>query len=244
MKSYDAYIFDLYGTLIDIHTDESSMAFWHKIRELFRMYGADYDAKELKNIYFETIRKQEDRKTENDHLVEIEISIVFQEMFKRKGAALNEKQLHEVAWHFRRDSTTHLRLYAGAVELLKTLRSSGRRIFLLSNAQSLFTLPELKETGLLELFDDIVISSDVGYRKPDALIFEFLLKKHHLRAEQCLMIGNDLDADIRGAQTAGMDSFYIRSALSPRNEASDVFPTYRQEFMDLKRLRKRITSFT
>ena len=244
MKSYDAYIFDLYGTLIDIHTDESSMAFWHKIRELFHMYGADYDAKELKNIYFETIRKQEEQQSEPGHLIEIDIRKVFQEMFKYSKIYLNDRQIGDVAWRFRQDSTTHLRLYAGTKELLETLHIKGKKVYLLSNAQSLFTLPELKETGLLELFDDIVISSDIGYRKPDRLIFEFLLKKHHLRAEQCLMIGNDLDADIRGAQTAGTDSFYIRSALSPRNEASDVFPTYRQEFMDLKRLRKRITSFT
>jgi putative hydrolase of the HAD superfamily len=244
MKSYDAYIFDLYGTLIDIHTDESSMAFWHKIRELFRMYGADYDAKELKNIYFETIRKQEDRKTENDHLVEIEISIVFQEMFKRKGAALNEKQLHEVAWHFRRDSTTHLRLYAGAVELLKTLRSSGSRIFLLSNAQTLFTLPELQQSGLDQLFDDIVISSAVGYRKPDTAFFQFLLRKHYLLPENCLMVGNDLYTDIAGAQATGMDSYYIHSALSPKNEISDIVPTYRQNKMDLKRLRHILMNFT
>ena len=236
MKSYDAYLFDLYGTLIDIHTDEYSTAFWCKIRELFHSCGAEYDPKLLRNTYFNTISEQEKQKAEDGHPIEIEIGDVFQELFNRKGISLNQEQLPEIAWQFRQDSTSHLRLYAGTIGLLETLHSSGKQVYLLSNAQSLFTLPELKKTGLYDLFDDIIISSDICYRKPDPVIFELLLKKHDLKAEDCLMIGNDLETDILGANMMGMDSYYIRSALSGPETESEATPTYRQDHMDLRYL--------
>ncbi|MBR4461105.1 MAG: HAD family hydrolase [Erysipelotrichaceae bacterium] len=240
MKSYDAYLFDLYGTLIDIHTDESSMAFWRKIREFFHMYDADYDPKELRDAYFKTVREQEEQKTENGHLIEIEIGDVFQKLFKRKGIVVNKHTIKDIAWQFRQNSTSHLRLYAGAMELLDALRSSRKQVYLLSNAQSLFTLPELKMTGLYDMFDDIVISSEVGYRKPDPFIFESLLKKHDLKTENCLMIGNDLQTDTQGAHAIGMDSFYIRSALSGSETKNRNIPEYMLDHMDLRLLLRKL----
>ena len=46
--TYDNYIFDLYGTLVDIHTDESATAIWEKLAMFYGYYGALYEAKELK----------------------------------------------------------------------------------------------------------------------------------------------------------------------------------------------------
>lgn len=38
--TYDNYIFDLYGTLVDIHTDESDTAIWEKLAMFYGYYGA------------------------------------------------------------------------------------------------------------------------------------------------------------------------------------------------------------
>ena len=43
--TYDNYIFDLYGTLVDIHTDESDTAIWEKLAMFYGYYGALYEAK-------------------------------------------------------------------------------------------------------------------------------------------------------------------------------------------------------
>ena len=45
--TYDNYIFDLYGTLVDIHTDESDTAIWEKLAMFYGYYGALYEAKEV-----------------------------------------------------------------------------------------------------------------------------------------------------------------------------------------------------
>ena len=48
---YENYIFDLYGTLVDIHTDEEKTELWEKLAQFYGYYGAVYTAEELKNAY-------------------------------------------------------------------------------------------------------------------------------------------------------------------------------------------------
>ncbi|MBP1528957.1 MAG: HAD family hydrolase, partial [Erysipelotrichaceae bacterium] len=112
-------------------------------------------------------------------------------------------------------------------------------VYLLSNAQELFTLSEIKELGIEDLFDDIAISSVIGYKKPDPAFFKALLKKHHLDQKKCLMIGNDPICDIEAALAVGIDAYYIHSALSPKG-ISTKKATYSMEGMNLKKLKKEI----
>lgn len=54
---YKNYLFDLYGTLVDIHTDEGKKSLWHGFKNLLAMYGAKYKTKELQSKYNELCRK-------------------------------------------------------------------------------------------------------------------------------------------------------------------------------------------
>ena len=57
--TYDNYIFDLYGTLVDIHTDESDTAIWEKLAMFYGYYGALYEAKEFKERYETLVKSSE-----------------------------------------------------------------------------------------------------------------------------------------------------------------------------------------
>ena len=46
MKAYDNYIFDLYGTLVDIHTEENDPLVWKKLALFYGYYDADYSSEE------------------------------------------------------------------------------------------------------------------------------------------------------------------------------------------------------
>ena len=59
--------------------------------------------------------------------------------------------------------------------------------------------------------------------------------------ECALMIGNDLDSDIAGAKTVGMDTFYIHSGISPKT-GRKVDADYMMRKMNLKSLQKRLLS--
>ena len=241
MKRYVVCIFDLYGTLIDIHTDERKASFWKKQQELFSSYGADYRAQELRDAYFETVRHLEEERHEEGHRIEIDISDAFEMLLESKGVTADERIITEIAASFRKDSTSHIRLYAGAKELFETIRKLDIRIFLLSNAQELFTLKEMKDLGIYDLFDDVFISSACGYKKPDPAFMKCLLEKHGLNAQDCLMIGNDLYDDVQIADVLGMDSYYIEDALSSDRRCA-VKATYMQKGMNLKLLKRRILS--
>lgn len=56
---YQNYIFDLYGTLVDIHTNEKKAYLWKKMSLFFGMKGAAYEPKELRTAYETKIKEQE-----------------------------------------------------------------------------------------------------------------------------------------------------------------------------------------
>ena len=242
MKQYRAYLFDLYGTLVDIHTDEGRPKLWKDAAAYYTAHGAAYDADELRSAYLrlcgaETAALQA---LHPDALVEIELLRVFRALYTEKGLRPAETLLADTAWRFREASTTHLRVYTGAVELLEALRAAGRRVILLSNAQSCFTRPELCLLGLAACFDRVFISSEEGFRKPDPRFFLAPLRELGLSPADCLMIGNDPLCDVSGAAAIGMDGVYIRSALSPREAAAPENAVLTLPRMDLKALRRKL----
>ncbi len=240
MREYDAYIFDLYGTLVDIHTDEYSPSFWKRVRDLFSSYGIFYDYRDLKKAYLDGIRRMEKEKTEAGHHIEIDLSDVFGMLMKDKGFDPDERTVVEVMEAFRKLSLTHLRLYKGTEDLLRSLKERGKKVFLLSNAQKVFTEKELIDLGIHDLFDDVFISSVVGYKKPDAAFYRVLLQKHELDPKDCLMIGNDPVCDVKGALDIGIDAYYIESGLSPKGIVCEE-SSYHMKGMDLRRLKKQLT---
>ena len=108
-----------------------------------------------------------------------------------------------------------MRLYDGVIELLENLKIKNKKIYLLSNAQRVFTLYEMKMLGIEEYFDDIYFSSDYKMCKPDKKIFERLIKDKKLDVLKSIMIGNDPLRDINGAAHSGLYTLYIKSNLSP-----------------------------
>ena len=219
MKAYTACLFDLYGTLVDIHTDESKPAFWNKVAAWYTEHGAAWTGKTLRSEYLRLCGEAEAKllaEAPSGAHVEPDLQGVFAALYRLRGVDPDAGLIDETARVFRRASTTHLRAYAGARELLCGIREKGIPVILLSNAQSCFTRPELDALGLTDCFDRIFISSEVGRKKPDPAFYGAALAALGLRPEDCLMIGNDPVCDVAGALAAGLDAVYIHSALSPK----------------------------
>lgn len=223
MKQYCNYIFDLYGTLVDIRTDETDRKLWDHMSLFYGYYGAHYSAEELRQTYLALVQgKEKELKQEyalqyaHEAYPEISIEEVFSELYVMKGVEPDRALTIHTGQIFRAYSTKRIRLYKYAKELLVTLREAGRGVYLLSNAQRIFTEYELFYLGIHDLFDGILISSNHGCKKPDERFFRILLEQYGLSPEESLMIGNDMETDIAGARRVGIDSFYIHSAISPR----------------------------
>lgn len=207
---YRNVLFDLYGTLVDIHTDEESEEVWKKMALFYGYYRAYYAPAELRAA-FKSLIREEQKKTE-----EIQIETIFYQLFSRKEICPTESMALNACRIFRILTTEYIQLYPGTKELLESLRGQGRRLYLLTNAQRAFTGLELQLLGLDKYFEKICISSDYGVKKPNVRFFRELLEECGLRAEECLMIGNDEFCDIAGGQGAGLDTLYLHTNLSPQ----------------------------
>lgn len=64
-------------------------------------------------------------------------------------------------------------------------------------------------TQLNSCFDDIIISEEVGYSKPDKRIFEYALHQLHVQPEDTLFVGDDLEKDIGGCQRANIKGIWF-----------------------------------
>ena len=218
---FESWFFDLYGTLVDIRTDERKRSLWRGTAAFYSLCGAAYAPAELKARYLalcaeETAALAARYPALGEEGVEIELRSVFRRLFEEKGAAVSDERLADTARLFRALSYRRApRPMKGARRTLDELRRRGAKLYLLSNAQSCFTVPELQLLGLADAFDGIFLSSDFGCRKPSPAFFRAALERAGVLPEEALMVGNDPLADIRGAETVGMTSRYIHSPQSP-----------------------------
>jgi 2-haloacid dehalogenase len=101
--------------------------------------------------------------------------------------------------------------YDGTIEILKQLKRAGYPLYGLSN-WSAETFPFAREKyDFFDLFDDFVISGEVGHVKPDPEIFHIMLEKIGKPAEECLFIDDSL-TNIKQAQKMGFATIHFQSS--------------------------------
>jgi putative hydrolase of the HAD superfamily len=117
---------------------------------------------------------------------------------------------------------THMTCLAGAArpmpgqpELLDWLK--GRyRLAVVSNFDYTPTVHRiLTEGGILGLFETVVVSDAVGWRKPRADIFERALAQMGVGAGECLFVGDRPEIDVAGAKGVGMGAAWLNVTRAP-----------------------------
>ena len=225
------YIFDLYATLIDIHTDETQKHLWKRMASWYACFGAVYAPEQLHQSYLRMVQEETERI--HEPWPEIDLKKVFLRLWKEAPASCtpayactDDAFVNAAGSMFRILSRKKMHMYPGTIETLQKLKAAGHGIWLLSNAQSVFTVPELVQTGLYDLFDGISISSDAGIRKPQKEFLEELLQKYALRKEECIMVGNDWTTDIAIAQSCNIQSIYLNTA----KESSEALKEHLKQY--------------
>lgn len=218
----------MYGTLIDIHTDEDDPAFRRNIsEEFFSLCGGRCDFwKEYARLCAPPA---------DDEYYEPDLIDVFSALAKECGAELTRERLEEFAYRFRTASRKKLRLYPEVKSMLSALKDRGAKIYLLSNAQACFTRREMEELSLTRYFDGILLSSDAGVKKPSRRFFNKLLKDFKLDKEDTVYTGNDYYCDVLGAKAAGLYTAYIRTySEAPLEEVKKSASFVAEDFKTLK----------
>ena len=223
---YKNYIFDVYGTLIDIRTNEYENSAWEKLSETLSFYGVYYTPQELSETYFSSCEWQMRMNAKHCSHPEVDVVEVFRHIFENKGKKAGKSLATHLAQGFRAFSTEYIRLYDGVCETLTKLKKAGKKLYIVSNAQACYTKQEISKLGLRKYFSGIVYSSDYKCAKPDAALLNALIDKHKLDKKQCIYIGNDPLMDVEGARNAKIDCMWIKTNLTPHDSAPKIAPKY------------------
>ena len=113
----------------------------------------------------------------------------------------------------------------GAHELMDYLKHQGYRMHMCSNGFHEVQYKKLAACGLKDYFDTIILSEDAGANKPSMQYFDYALRQSGADIATTMMIGDNLQTDIMGANRAGLDTIlFNRWGIEPSS-----VPTYTVE---------------
>ncbi|MFT4534086.1 MAG: YjjG family noncanonical pyrimidine nucleotidase [Saprospiraceae bacterium] len=114
--------------------------------------------------------------------------------------------------------------YTGAVELIQKV-SSNHRVSIITNGLKEAQRPRLARVGMIEMFDSIVVSDEIGVAKPDVRFFEYTYNSipNPPDKSKILVVGDNLMSDIRGGQNFGVDTCWVSHK---KENLSNVKPTF------------------
>ena len=203
-------IFDCYGTLIDINTDEDDYYTYDAVSKWLKYKGVQIDPDPLRSEYNSKIKDKMEASSER--YPEVRVEEIFAEICNENSIWENDTMSLgiETSMVFRSASLRRLRPFQESLEILK--RYKDIPMCLVSNGQRVFSEKELRFLGLYEFFDHLIFSSDVRYKKPDQRIFRIALERMELKPEEVLSFGDTLENDIIVPQEMGMKAMHIYDA--------------------------------
>ena len=230
----DTVLFDMGGTLEDIHVDdESRHASIQGVLDIFRAHGIDPDkdfetAASAINAGWERYGAYRDPRQRELKPEEIWGSFVLTDF------GLDEESVRSYAeelahmWevtHYHRALRPHVR------EMLEGLKDLGMKLGVISNTASLYQVFDiLKEYGIRDYFQDVTLSSVTGYRKPNPNIFMVSLHQVQSDPAHCAYVGDTISRDVIGPIRMGFGAtFHIDSYLTRLKDthvSPDVKATY------------------
>ena len=134
-------------------------------------------------------------------------------------------QLDELLAYYSTNYVRNACLMEYAIEMIQYIRGSYK-VGLITNGRSLIQYGKIDQLGIRNHFDLILVSEEVGIKKPHRSIFEMALERLDLPADQCVYIGDHPLNDIQGAGAVGMNTIWVE-ANQPWNEEVTVVPNYR-----------------
>jgi len=216
-----AVLFDIYGTLVDISTDEGDWYTYLNLAKYFEYRGLKLNADEVRWFYFEKIRKI--LETSSETYPEIDVRQIWREILtEHENPELYKLRLdhgtflRDIVVLHRALTRRRLRLFDATYDTLQRIKESYR-IGIVSDCQHDYAVPETKILGILDFFDAFIMSGEYGFRKPDKRLFQECLSKLGVRPDEAVFAGDDVFRDIQGAKSAGLRTVLVLNGHGPQD---------------------------
>jgi YjjG family noncanonical pyrimidine nucleotidase len=98
-------------------------------------------------------------------------------------------------------------LMPGAFEVIQDL-AAHFPLYILTNGFDDIQYVKIEGAGMRSFFKEIITSQQVGTKKPNPVFFEYALSRAGIQADEALMIGDHVEADVRGALQAGIPAIH------------------------------------
>lgn len=228
-------LFDLYGTLIDIETDESMEEIYRGIAHFLTYQGIHLHRWEVRDRYYQIMKEQ--KKGGGEEYPEIDVEAIWSTFLKQEGVKAvpaRRKLALVLAQIYRGISRKRLQLYPDVKRVLDELRPSYR-LAIVSDAQPCYALPEMKALGLHGYFDPLIISAHYGFRKPDRRLAEKALGIMKVTPAEALCVGNDMYRDIYGAKRLGIKTIFVDSNQGDKSHENVAPDYFAHRFEDVRK---------
>lgn len=135
--------------------------------------------------------------------------VIVAQTFERLGLSSESELVREVADAYSSEREARVAPFPGALATLTALRRRGHRLGLLTNGGARLQRAKIERYDLDQFFDAVRVEGEVGVGKPMAAAFAGALAALGASGEPAAMIGDDLEADVAGAQAAGLAAVWV-----------------------------------
>jgi 2-haloacid dehalogenase len=193
---FDIIFLDLDDTIFDFGAAEANA-----LEIVLRQFGLTA-TKELTQTY-SRINDAHWKRLERGELTRREVQIGrFSAFFAEIGVDTNAEEANRI---FMDAIAETVCFYDGAEQLLRELRTLGKRVYVVSNATRSVQLRRLEKARLLDFFDDVFLSEDIGSQKPSRLFFDRCFEMvPSMKLDRSIILGDSLTSDILGGINAGI----------------------------------------
>ncbi|WP_420604247.1 YjjG family noncanonical pyrimidine nucleotidase [Flagellimonas sp.] len=137
--------------------------------------------------------------------------------FDTIGATVSDETVYILADEYIQHLSSFTHLIMHTVDVLEYL-APKYKLHIITNGFQEIQEKKLKGSNIHGYFDQIIDSEIAGVKKPHPYIFELALRKANVAAENSLMIGDSLEADIIGAKSAGLHALHFNANNEPHHD--------------------------